>query len=73
MSGESTMTEVTTETLSAAFTEWERRWREEPERFATEAEKLAISPETYGDHCAPYLLAILAEQAGHAEQVSAEG
>jgi hypothetical protein len=57
-------TEVTQSTLAAAFTEWERRYREEPERFMSEAAKLLKeTPETYGDACAPYLLAILAEQA----------
>lgn len=58
-------TEVTEVTLAAAFTEWERRYREEPERFMSEAAKLLKeTPETYGEACAPYLLAILAEQAG---------
>jgi hypothetical protein len=48
--------------LAAAFTEWERRSREEPERFATEAQKLAESCESYGDACAAYLIQILVEQ-----------
>lgn len=49
--------------LAGAFTEWERRSREEPDRFRSEAEKLLHdTPETYGDACAPYLAAILAEQ-----------
>lgn len=56
------MTEVTELTLAAAFTEWERRYREEPERFQSESARLAKGPETYGEACAPYLLAILAEQ-----------
>lgn len=56
-------TEVTEETLAAAFTEWERRYREEPERFMSEATKLLKqTPESYGEACAPYLLMILAEQ-----------
>jgi hypothetical protein len=49
--------------LAAAFTEWERRFREEPERFESESQKLAGSPESYGDACAAYILLILAEQA----------
>ena len=50
--------------LAAAFTEWERRYREEPERFQSEAAKLLReTPTSYGEACAPYLLAILAEQA----------
>jgi hypothetical protein len=54
---------VTQSELADAFTEWERRYREEPERFQSEAEKLLKStPRTYGEACAPYLLAIIAEQ-----------
>lgn len=46
--------------LAAAFTEWDRRYREEPERFMSEATHLLReTPETYGDACAPYLLSIL--------------
>lgn len=56
------VTEVTEAGLAAAFTEWERRFREEPERFASEAARLAMGAESYGEACAPYLLAILAEQ-----------
>ncbi len=51
---------VTEETLAAAFTEWDRRYREEPERFECEAERLLRgTPETYGEACAPYLIALL--------------
>jgi len=58
------MTEVTESQLAAAFTEWDRRYREEPERFQAEATRLLKeTPETYGEACAPYLLSILAEQA----------
>ena len=50
--------------LAAAFTEWDRRYREEPERFVSEATRLLKeTPETYGEACAPYLAKILAEQA----------
>ncbi len=46
--------------LAQAFTEWDRRYREEPERFQCEAERLLRgTPETYGEACAPYLLNIL--------------
>jgi hypothetical protein len=49
---------------AAAFTEWDRRYREEPERFMSEAvHLLKETPKTYGDACAPYLMEILAEQA----------
>lgn len=48
--------------LAAAFTEWDRRYREEPERFQHEATRLLHeTPMTYGDACAPYLLSILQE------------
>lgn len=49
--------------LAAAFTEWERRFREEPALFQAESERLAGSPETYGSASAAYLTQILAEQA----------
>jgi len=56
--------EVTEARLAAAFTEWDRRYREEPERFEAEAVRLLKSDaKTYGDRCAPYLLTILVEQA----------
>lgn len=55
---------VATQTqLAAAFTEWERRYRENPEQFFTQQQKLAQSPETYGESCAPYFIEILEEQA----------
>jgi hypothetical protein len=48
--------------LAAAFTEWDRRYREEPERFQSEAvHLLRETAETYGDACAPYLVKILNE------------
>ena len=57
------MDSVTEQELAQAFTEWERRYREEPERFMSEAAKLLReTPETYGAACAPYLLFILGEQ-----------
>ena len=35
--------------IAAAFTEWERHYREEPERFQSEATKLLNeTPESYG-------------------------
>ena len=51
----------TVDQVIAAFTEWERRYREEPERFKAEARKLAETPETYGDSAGPYFAAILEE------------
>lgn len=50
--------------FARAFTEWDRRYRENPEWFESEAVHLLKgTPETYGDAAAPYFLAILAEQA----------
>jgi hypothetical protein len=58
------MTKVNEESLARAFTEWDRRFREEPDRFESEATRLLKSTaDSYGDACAPYLLEILAEQA----------
>lgn len=46
--------------LAAAFTEWERRYREEPDRFMSEASKLLKeTPATYGAACALYLTALM--------------
>jgi hypothetical protein len=46
--------------LADAFTEWDRRYREEPERFESEAVRLLKgTPRSYGEACAPYLLALL--------------
>jgi hypothetical protein len=52
----------TSEDMAAAFTEWERRYREEPDRFMEESERLLRqTPETYGEACAPYFLQLLRE------------
>lgn len=46
--------------LAAAFTEWDRRFREEPERFLAESTRVLTSdPDSYGEACAPYLVALL--------------
>jgi hypothetical protein len=56
------MNNATEKQIASAFTEWERRYREEPERFQSEATKLLKeTPESYGAACAPYFLAILGE------------
>ncbi len=56
------MITITEKQISAAFTEWERRYRENPETFISEATKLITqSPETYGEACTPYFLEILKE------------
>lgn len=58
------MITATPQQIEAAFTEWERRYRENPEQFQSEAQKLLKdTPETYGQACAPYFIKILSEQA----------
>lgn len=48
--------------IKNAFTEWERRYREDPEKFQSEASKLLTeTPKTYGDACAPYFVKLLYE------------
>lgn len=50
------------ERFARAFTEWDRRYREEPERFMSEAQHLLKeTPETYGEACAPYFIKLLEE------------
>jgi hypothetical protein len=45
--------------LATVFTEWDRRYREEPDRFVSEAvHLLKETPETYGEACAPYFIQI---------------
>jgi hypothetical protein len=61
---------VTQRELAAAFTEWDRRFREEPERFEAESVRLLRgTPETYGDCCAPYLISIICEQRSQAGRI----
>ncbi len=48
--------------LAAAFTEWERRYREEPERFQSETERLATEVQTQGQLQAACLIQFLEEQ-----------
>ena len=63
---------VSQDELAAAFTEWDRRYREEPERFMSEAvHLLRETAETYGQKCAPYLIFVLDEIFG-VERVGAE-
>lgn len=48
--------------ISDAFTEWDRRFREDPSNFMSEAQRLLEgTPESYGQACAPYFLKILQE------------
>ena len=45
--------------LSAAFTEWERRVRENPERFQSDMERLSTDISTQGDLQSAYFVEIL--------------
>ncbi len=53
------------EVIAAAFTEWDRRHREEPTRFESDFARLARGEdcETYGDRAALYLAELIAEAA----------
>ena len=46
---------------AAAFTEWERRYRSNPDWFVKEAERSGIAVDDYGGMCAVYFSALLAE------------
>jgi hypothetical protein len=46
---------MTESELSAVFTEWDRRYREEPDRFMSEVQHLLHeTPWSYGAACAAY-------------------
>lgn len=58
------------EELVAAFTEWDRRYREDPEGFENEAARLLKgTPQSYGEAAAPYFVSIL-QQLGEEAEVS---
>lgn len=52
---------ATPEHVKAAFTEWHRRWVEDPGAFWSEQESLASDDSSYGGACTPYFLSILRE------------
>lgn len=62
---------ITQDQLAAALTEWERRFREGPDGFKTQAEVRANAPESYGEEAGPFLMSILREQAEAVHQVAA--
>lgn len=49
-------------TIQIAFTEWDRRYREDPAGFETDMERMlrGQTPETYGEEVTPYFLELLA-------------
>lgn len=63
-----------TELFQAAFTEWERRYRENPREFANEVERLlGYTPATYGEAAAAYFEHLLNELAERpSEQIEAK-
>lgn len=53
---------MTHDQAAAIFTEWDRRYRENPDEFWSSVEHLLQNtPETYGDQAAAYFLILLAE------------
>jgi hypothetical protein len=54
---------VTPGALAAAFTEWDRRYREDPEGFDREYQATSSATE-YGARAAEYLLKVLRSQGG---------
>lgn len=46
--------------IAKAFTEWDRRYRANPEKFQSEAVRLLKgNPKSYGEWCAPYFIKLL--------------
>jgi hypothetical protein len=53
---------VDTELLVKVFSEWDRRWRENPQEFTDIVTHLTReTPLTYGQACAPYFLKLASE------------
>lgn len=52
---------VNVETITKAFTEWDRRYREDPKGFETDFERLlrGQTPDNYGEEVTPYFLELL--------------
>lgn len=48
--------QITKQQASAAFTEWEREYREEPEKFMSRAERLTTETASYGEKCSATFL-----------------
>lgn len=60
--------QITKKNLCDALTEWERRYREEPDRFQSDTDRLAGTSEEYGDGASEYLVSILVEQGVHPDE-----
>jgi len=50
---------ATLEAVAAAFTEWERQYREDPEKFLTTQERIAMEVDDLGMRRALYLFELL--------------
>jgi len=51
--------------FAAAFEEWDRRYRENPDQFmSTVTHLLGHTPQTYGEACATYFGSLLDELGG---------
>lgn len=55
--------QISATSASRIFTEWQRRWREEPELYRLECELLTKkgTEQTYGDLAAEYFLHLASE------------
>lgn len=53
---------VTQTELAGLFAEWERRRREHPEDFATDEQKVELTPEQFGVDAAVYVFELRKEQ-----------
>lgn len=61
-----TAVNTTVELIQKALTEWDRRYREDPEAFMNEAARLLQSDAaTYGEEATPYFLSVLADVSGN--------
>lgn len=47
--------------MQATFTEWMRRYQEDPDGFMSDADTLAQDPEDYGAATMPYFMEIYGE------------
>lgn len=60
MLNKDTMINMTVGEIQAAFTEWDRRYRESPQEFMNEAYRLLFEDEEdYGAEATPYFLSVL--------------
>jgi hypothetical protein len=51
--------EITQELLERAFTEWERRYRQNPDSFMDDITRMGLTEATYGEQCAAYFIELM--------------